>query len=77
VLCFNSILNIPILDFTPILGILLAIYLILVNLFILCYLVLALGKSLASILCSLTFSYLYPTRVHSVLSYLMTQSCAS
>jgi hypothetical protein len=33
-------------------------------------------KSLASILCSLTFPYLYPTRVHSVLSYLMTLSCS-
>jgi hypothetical protein len=45
-LCYalNSILNILILDFTPILGILLAIYLILVNLFILYCLVLALGN---------------------------------
>jgi hypothetical protein len=40
----DFILNILILDFTPILGILLAIYLILGNLFILCYLVLALGN---------------------------------
>jgi hypothetical protein len=34
-------------------------------------------KSLASILCSLTFPYLYPTRVRSVLKYLMTLSCSS
>jgi hypothetical protein len=34
-------------------------------------------ESLVSILCSLTFPYLYPTRVRSVLSYLMTLSCSS
>jgi hypothetical protein len=43
-LCFNSIFNIPILDVTPILDTLLVIYLIMINLFTLCYFVLALGN---------------------------------
>jgi hypothetical protein len=43
-LCFNSIFNMLILGFTPILDILLVIYLTLINLFTLCLLVLALGN---------------------------------